>query len=130
MATKRPSDIMSKSVRNLGAPGANGRYAVPQDNPFVGQAGALGEIYATGFRNPYRMSFDAQTGELYVGDVGQVSIEEVNRVAKGGNYGWNLKEGSFKYDYTTQWVSPDDDGTADPFRFQPEKPSERLTTLS
>jgi glucose/arabinose dehydrogenase len=74
---------------------ANGKYRVPLANPFVDQAG-IDEIYAYGFRNPYRFSFDSLTGQLIVADVGQWQIEEVNIVGKGGNYGWNLKEGSFK----------------------------------
>lgn len=82
-----------------GTNSANGQYGIPADNPFVGQGdGALGEIFAFGFRNPYRFSFDAGTGALYVGDVGQNDIEEVNRVVKGGNYGWNLKEGTLCFD--------------------------------
>jgi glucose/arabinose dehydrogenase len=73
---------------------ANGQYGIPADNPFVTTPGAVREIYAFGFRNPFRMSFDTATGELYVGDVGQNDIEEVDRVIKGGNYGWNAKEGT------------------------------------
>jgi glucose/arabinose dehydrogenase len=69
-------------------------YAIPADNPFVGMPGALGEIWAYGFRNPFRLSFDRATGDLYVGDVGQNDIEEVDLVVKGGNYGWNRKEGT------------------------------------
>ncbi|MBE7560972.1 PQQ-dependent sugar dehydrogenase [bacterium] len=76
---------------------ANGRYGVPADNPFVGVAG-VDEIWAYGFRNPYRFSFDRLTGDLYVGDVGQNKIEEVDRVEKGKNYGWRWKEGSFYFD--------------------------------
>ena len=69
-------------------------YAIPPDNPFVGKPG-LDEIYAYGFRNPYRMSFDiGGSGRLYVGDAGQVLYEEVDVVEKGGNYGWNVKEGT------------------------------------
>jgi len=79
----------------LGTSSANGQYSVPTDNPFVANNMGIGEIYAYGFRNPFRMSFDAQTGELYTGDVGQGDLEEIDIVVNGGNYGWNWKEGSF-----------------------------------
>lgn len=75
---------------------ANGNYGVPAANPFVGGPG-IDEIFAYGFRNPYRMSFDATTGDLYAGDVGQGDIEEVDVVTSGGNYGWNWLEGSFYF---------------------------------
>ncbi len=80
-----------------GADSANGQYGIPPGNPFVGAAG-VDEIYAWGFRNPYRISFDQTTGELWAGDVGQSAIEEIDRVAIGGNYGWRAKEGSFHFD--------------------------------
>lgn len=67
--------------------------SVPPDNPFTGTAGARGEIWAYGLRNPWRMSFDA-SGRLWVGDVGQLSREEVDIVERGGNYGWRLYEGN------------------------------------
>src|SRR5262245_25884606 len=69
------------------------RYAVPKDNPFVGMKGARPEVWAYGFRNPWRMSFDRKTGELFVGDVGWELWESVHRVEKGGNYGWSAMEG-------------------------------------
>jgi glucose/arabinose dehydrogenase len=72
----------------------NGRYGIPHDNPFVHTAGALGEIWAYGIRNGYRMSFDSEDGTLFVGDVGQNDIEELDVIVKGGNYGWPIKEGT------------------------------------
>jgi glucose/arabinose dehydrogenase len=69
-------------------------YGIPPDNPFVGFAG-LNEIFAYGFRNPYRMSFDmGGTRQLFAADVGQARKEEVDIVISGGNYGWNVKEGT------------------------------------
>ena len=75
-------------------------YAVPADNPFVGTAGARPEIWAYGLRNPWRFSFDRETGELYIADVGQNQWEEINRVAgdaAGLNFGWNVMEASHCY---------------------------------
>ncbi|MEK7153100.1 MAG: PQQ-dependent sugar dehydrogenase, partial [Patescibacteria group bacterium] len=66
---------------------------IPADNPFQGQAGKLPEIWAYGFRNPWRFQFDSATGEMYGGDVGDFDWEEVNRIVRGGNYGWPLVEG-------------------------------------
>jgi quinoprotein glucose dehydrogenase len=73
-------------------------YAVPKDNPFVGNKDAQPEIYAYGLRNVWRMSFDHATGDFWVGDVGQKLWEEINIVTSGGNYGWNLRESKHKYE--------------------------------
>lgn len=69
-------------------------YRIPPDNPFVGQAGARGEIWAYGLRNPWRFSFDRPTGRLFLADVGQSAREEINLITRGGNYGWNVMEGT------------------------------------
>jgi glucose/arabinose dehydrogenase len=76
----------------------NGRYSIPSDNPFVGNTdGIIEEVYAYGFRNNWRLSFDRETGELYVADIGEDQIEEINIVQPGGYYGWIEKEGSFVF---------------------------------
>jgi len=90
--------LMGKILRldvNKGTP-----YAIPADNPFAGATGGeRQEIYAWGFRNPFRMSFDAGgTHQLFVGDVGQNLWEEVDIVTKGSDYGWNIKEGTHCFD--------------------------------
>ncbi len=82
----------------LGNNSSNGKYGIPADNPFVGSDTILPETYAYGFRNPFRFSFDSLTGALVLADVGQNDIEEVNLVQPGGNYGWGLKEGSFRFE--------------------------------
>ena len=68
--------------------------SIPEDNPFVNDTGKRGEIWAYGLRNPFRFQFDKKTGELFVGDVGGGKWEEVNKIVKGGNYGWPVAEGS------------------------------------
>jgi glucose/arabinose dehydrogenase len=86
--------------------GSNGQpYTVPAGNPFVGQPGARGEVYAYGFRNPWRFSFDRVTGDLTVGDVGELQREELDFLpaadAAGKNFGWDAWEGTLRADLTT-----------------------------
>lgn len=71
-------------------------YGIPNDNPFVGVASANEEYFALGFRNPYSFNFDRAGGTLWVGDVGDSFREEIDRVEKGGNYGWPVFEGTRK----------------------------------
>lgn len=68
-------------------------YGIPKDNPFVGKADVAPEIWASGARNYWRMAFDSKTGQLWAGEVGQNLWEEINIITKGGNYGWNPREG-------------------------------------
>ena len=90
-------------------------YEVPADNPFVGVAGARPEIWAYGLRNPWRFSFDPDTGDLWIADVGQKAWEEVNfqpaASAGGENYGWRLREGAHCFDPPTDCDRP---GLVDP----------------
>lgn len=84
-------------------------YRIPADNPFVGRAGALPEIYAFGFRNPWQLSSDSVTGRIWTGDVGQDLWEEIDIVEKGGNHGWSLREGSKPFgtiSSTAQTIAP------------------------
>lgn len=86
--------LLGKILRiDVNATSAGRAYAIPPDNPFATGGGAP-EIFAYGFRNPWRFSFDSATGTLFAGDVGQDSFEEVDIVQKGANYGWNIMEGS------------------------------------
>lgn len=72
-------------------------HGIPASNPFVNTPGARGEIWAFGFRNPFKMSFDSRTGQLHVADVGQNDVEEIDIVTRGMNYGWPIKEGTFAF---------------------------------
>jgi uncharacterized repeat protein (TIGR03806 family) len=105
---QRLSTLLGKMLRiDVNATTGSTQYAIPTSNPFAGSslcdrdASAFTqncpEIYAFGFRNPWRWSFDRTSGELWVGDVGQNAWEEVDRVVKGGNYGWRCREGAHPF---------------------------------
>jgi hypothetical protein len=83
----------------MGKNSANGKYGIPDSNPFVANAkpGTVGEIYAYGVRNPQRFSWDSKTGRLFVADIGQNAVEEISPVTAGANLGWNKWEASFPY---------------------------------
>jgi putative heme-binding domain-containing protein len=88
------SDLLSSILRIDVDREENGKaYAIPPDNPFIKTPGARPEIWSYGFRNPWRMSFDRATGDLWVGDVGWELWEMVFRIKRGGNYGWSVMEG-------------------------------------
>ena len=90
------SRILGKILR-IDVDAENGTYSVPEDNPFVGVSGALPEVWAYGLRNPWRFSFDRETDDLWIGDVGGSAWEEINfqpaNWPGGANYGWNRVEG-------------------------------------
>lgn len=89
------SDLLSSVLRiDVDHPQGERAYSIPDDNPFVNLKGARGEVWAYGFRNPWKISFDPVEGSLWVGDVGWELWEMIYRVEKGGNYGWSLKEAS------------------------------------
>jgi glucose/arabinose dehydrogenase len=104
---QNPATLLGKMLRiDVDAQSAGVPYGIPTGalgNPFAGNplcdldgTGLVEcpEIYAVGFRNPWRWSFDRQTGDLWLGDVGQASFEEIDLVERGGNYGWNVREGA------------------------------------
>lgn len=100
---KKPGSLAPKSHPAIPLDAGVARFAIPPDNPFVGATSFNGsavsastlrtEFWAVGLRNPWRFSFDSQTGEIWLGDVGQGNYEEVNLITKGGNYGWAFREG-------------------------------------
>jgi glucose/arabinose dehydrogenase len=92
------SQLLASVLRiDVNKPSGERKYSIPSDNPFVGVDGIRPEIYAYGFRNPWRIAFDKKTGRLWLGDVGQELWEEVDIVQKGGNYGWSNREGTHTF---------------------------------
>ncbi|WP_339727214.1 PQQ-dependent sugar dehydrogenase [uncultured Gimesia sp.] len=88
------SNLLSCVLRiDVDRPGKEQPYSIPSDNPFLNLRGARPEIWAFGFRNPWKMCFHPENGDLWVGDVGWELWELVFRVEKGGNYGWSIREG-------------------------------------
>ena len=97
-------------IEPIGTDGKNGQYGIVQGNVFAadGDDRTLGEIYAHGLRNPQRFGWDTATTKMYVADIGQGTIEEINFVINGGNFGWDEREGSFKHegDATSGFIDP------------------------
>ncbi len=94
--------LFGKILRIDPTPGADAPYTIPPDNPFVGQAGARPEIWMYGLRNPWRFTFDRETDDVWIGDVGQNAWEEVDFTtltdAPGSNWGWDAREGAHEFE--------------------------------
>jgi uncharacterized repeat protein (TIGR03806 family) len=111
---QRLTTLLGKMIRiDVNGTTGSALYRIPADNPFAASTATCDvngsgtqncpEIFAWGFRNPWSWSFDRQTGEIWVGDVGESAIEEVNRVRRGGNYGWRCFEGT--QDISGRWAT-------------------------
>jgi glucose/arabinose dehydrogenase len=100
---QNPNTLLAKLLRIDPTPNGNAAYTIPPDNPYASGGGARPEIWSSGLRNPWRFSFDAATGDLWIGDVGQNAIEEIDHVpaadgaGRGTNFGWSAYEGSARY---------------------------------
>lgn len=95
------STVWGKVLRldPAGKNGINGQYGIPPDNPFVNTPDALGEVWVSGFRNPHRISWDETgSGLMFITNIGEHSMEEVNIGKAGANYGWPFREGTFLFD--------------------------------
>ena len=102
MATGQDTSDLLSSILRIDVNGTHSvkPYAIPPDNPFVDTLGTAPEVWAFGFRQPWKISFDRKNGDLWVGEVGQDTWESIFLVEKGGNYGWSVKEGF-------QWFRPE-----------------------
>ena len=91
-----PSTLLATVLRlDVSAASEAEPYRIPQSNPFLDDPAVRPEIFAYGFRNPWRMSIDLESGDVWLGDVGFSNAEEIDRVEAGGNYGWSLLEGTY-----------------------------------
>jgi glucose/arabinose dehydrogenase len=107
MTGQRIDDLLASVLRiDVDHPDPGRNYSVPKDNPFVGRQGARPELWAYGLRNPWRLSYDRESGQLWVGQNGQDLWEQVYLIQKGGNYGWSITEGSHIFVATRQ-AGPD-----------------------
>lgn len=104
---QRIDDLLGSVLRlDVDHPEPGRPYGVPKDNPFVNRPGARPEVWAYGLRNPWRLSYDRESGQLWVGNNGQDLWEQVFLIQKGGNYGWSLTEGSHIFNALRQ-AGPD-----------------------
>ena len=104
---QRIDDLLAAVLRiDVDHPDPGRNYGVPKDNPFVDRPGARPELWAYGLRNPWRLSYDRESGQLWVGKNGQDLWEQVYLIQKGGNYGWSLSEGSHVF-HATRQAGPD-----------------------
>ena len=97
MVNNSSATLASRRSASAGSNSANGEYGIPASNPFVGDRGTLGEIYAYGVRNAQRFGWDSENGNMFLADIGQNTIEKLTLVTAGANLGWNVWEGSFEY---------------------------------
>jgi glucose/arabinose dehydrogenase len=92
------SDVLASILRiDVDHPQGNKAYSIPKDNPFIDRKDARPEVWAYGTRQPWKMSFDRNTGDLWAGEVGQDLWESVLRIERGGNYGWSINEGTHPF---------------------------------